>query len=294
MKPILVVVIVATLLFVQVNLVKAENNISTDVHMTSGSNPTFVNQPVNFIISASGGSPPYRIQWYVDGATASGATEETFVFVKSTPGVYHISVTIYDSKGAGGEPFMLRSAGGIGVVVQEIPTLSPSPSSLPQGAANQSITFSSGVILYSPLNTTYNSNLVYCNGSFSCPNELLETLNYTLDEKYLGFLPWKIDMATFGGFINYFNGSVPLSNLSDGSHKLSIGIKEELWDGTHQVNETTWINTIYFTVNTNQSLPITTQNPTPSVSEFSILAIIPLMTALFLSAIMIKHKARKS
>ena len=169
-------------------------------------------------------------------------------------------------------------------------SLSPSASPLSQSETNKSITFSSGVILYSPLNTTYNSNLVNCSGSFSCPNELLETLNYTLDEKYLGFLPWKIDRATFGGPINYFNGSVPLPNLSDGSHKLSIGVKEELWDGTHLVNKTTWVNTVYFTVNTNQSQTTPTLSPSPSVPELQLLAIIPLLGVILLATAAIKLK----
>jgi hypothetical protein len=169
-------------------------------------------------------------------------------------------------------------------------SLSPSASPLSQSETNKSLTFSSGVILYSPLNITYNSNLVYCSGSFSCPNELLETLNYTLDEKYLGFLPWKIDMATFGGPINYFNGSVPLPNLSDGSHKLSIGVKEELWDGTQLVNKTTWVNTVYFTVKTNQSIASLSPSPTPTIPEFSWLVVLPLLLSVFSIALLVRHR----
>ncbi len=171
-----------------------------------------------------------------------------------------------------------------------INSFSPSPSALAQDETNQSITFPSGVILYSPLNTTYTSNVVYCNGSFSCPNELLETLNYTLDEKYLGFLLWKIDMATFGGPINYFNGSVPLSNLSDGSHKLSIGVKEELWDGTNLLNKTTWVNTVYFSVNTNQSQTTSTSSPSPTVPEYPIIAIIPILVSILITTLIVRIK----
>ena len=295
-KTILVAIILTAFLFVQVNLVNAEVGFSTDVQMISGSNPTFVNQPVKFAMLASGGTPPYSYQWYVDGSTVFGATGETFVFVESTPGFYHISVTVYDSKGVGGEPFMMRAEGGIGVVVQAKSTLSPTVSDLPQSATNQSLTFSSGVTLYSPLNKTYTSNVVYCNGSFSCPTELLETLNYSLDEKYLGYLPWKLDMGSLGNPVTNFNGSVSLPNLNDGSHKLSIGVKEELWDGTHLVNTTTWVNTVYFTVITNQSLPSLTSSPTPtsSIPEFSWLTILPILLAIPIVLVMARKRLQRN
>jgi hypothetical protein len=220
------------------------------------------------------------IQSMVNISTLTNGAHNLTIFANGICNIDNDGITSWNSSLAPIEFYVYNSA-------------SQNSSALSQGATNQSITFSSGVTLYSPLNITYTSNVVYCNGSFSCPNELLETLNYTLDEKYLGFLPWKIDMATLGGPINYFNGSIPLPNLSDGSHKISIGVKEELWDGTHLVNKTTWINTVYFTVNTNQSQTTPTSNPSPTVPELSIITIIPLLGAILVGIITVIIKRQE-
>jgi hypothetical protein len=58
------------------------------------------------------------------------------------------------------------------------------PSASVKADSNEPITFSSGLTLYSPVNTTYNSNVLECNGSFNCPKGVQCSLNYSIDGKY--------------------------------------------------------------------------------------------------------------
>jgi hypothetical protein len=122
--------------------------------------------------------------------------------------------------------------------------------------SNEPITFSSGLTLYSPLNITYSSNVLECNGTFDCPKGVQSSLNYSVDGKNTDGLPWKLDPNSISDpDIYIINGSFELPKLSDGSHKLSIGILEELLDKSNinspkLINSTSWINTVYFEIDT--------------------------------------------
>jgi hypothetical protein len=128
--------------------------------------------------------------------------------------------------------------------------------SVVKATSNEPITFSSGLTLYSPLNKTYSSNVIECNGSFDCPKGVQSSLNYSVDGKNTDGLPWKLDPNSIADPIIYtIDGSFQLPKLSDGSHKLSIGILEELLDNSNinspkLINSTSWINTVYFEIDT--------------------------------------------
>jgi hypothetical protein len=153
------------------------------------------------------------------------------------------------------------------------------PAASVKADSNEPITFSSGLTLYSPVNTTYSSNVLECNGSFNCPKGVPCSLNYSIDGKIQGGqggLPWNLDVNSMRIPTYYtIDGSFQLPQLPNGSHQLSIGIQEG-----GPSNRTTWVNTIFFTISVNQPTPTLTStispSPTPSVPEFSGL-IIPLL-----------------
>jgi hypothetical protein len=84
--------------------------------------------------------------------------------------------------------------------------------------SNNSVSFPDGLIVYSPINTTYSSNLLLCNVSFTCGAGIQCNLNYSLD----------------GIFQGYIVGAFNLSQLSEGQHRLSIGIEEGFSGLTHK------------------------------------------------------------
>ncbi len=136
--------------------------------------------------------------------------------------------------------------------------------------SNQPITFSSGLTLYSPINTTYNSNVVECNGTFNWPKPSQVSLNYSIDGEDQGALLWSLDVNSISiPEYSTIAGSFQLPQLPNGPHQLSVGIDEELYNNTgsaHElINQTTWVNTVYFTISANQPTP----TPTPTVPELT-------------------------
>ena len=135
--------------------------------------------------------------------------------------------------------------------------------------SNQPLIFSSGLTLYSPVNTTYSSNVLECNGTFDSPKRVQSSLNYSLDGKYMEGLPWKFNPDSIANINTYtIDGSFQLPQLSDGTHQLSIGILEEQLDNSNinsprVINSTSWVNTVYFSISTTQP-----SNPTPTPDSF--------------------------
>jgi hypothetical protein len=154
--------------------------------------------------------------------------------------------------------------------------------------SNQPIIFSSGLTLYSPVNTTYSSNILECNGTIDIPKDFQSSLNYSIDGKEADGLPWPLDSNSISNpFIYTIAGSFQLPQLPNGLHRLNIGISEERFnDSGELINQTTWINTVYFTINTSQPTP----TPTPTIAEFSWLAILPLLISMLPIAVTIRHR----
>ena len=83
-----------------------------------------VGQPIIFTSTVSGGYTPYNYQWYLNGATVSGATSNTWTFTPTTVGIYYIHLKVTDAKGstAQSEPARITVAtvpvGGYSIPIQ--------------------------------------------------------------------------------------------------------------------------------------------------------------------------------
>ena len=114
-KLVILVFVVMLVLSGQLSVVQAQ--IGADVRVTAGSTTTLVNQPVEFTVTASRGTPPYSYQWCTQLWTTwepgmantlpplgpivavPCATSSSFEFIESSPGTYDISIRIWDSAG---------------------------------------------------------------------------------------------------------------------------------------------------------------------------------------------------
>jgi hypothetical protein len=133
-------------------------------------------------------------------------------------------------------------------------------------------------IVISPLNhATYNTKQV--------------PLTYVNREAISGF--YSLDTPDDAPVWTAFTGNfTTLSNLSEGPHKLSLSMIMH----THMSNNYDYFHqTIYFSIDSNQTVPVLTPTPTPTptVPEFSWLAILPLLASMFVVALFLKHRQVK-
>lgn len=164
--------------------------------------------------------------------------------------------------------------------------------------SNEPVTFSSGLTLYSPVNTTYSSNVVECNGTFNWPKPYQLSLNYCIDGEDQGALLWSIDANTISiPEYTTMSGSFQLPQLSNGPHQLSIGIDEEWFNNTgttrELISKTTWVNPVYFTIASSQPTPTLSPTTTPNIPEISWLVILPLFISAFLVAVKLKNQKNR-
>jgi hypothetical protein len=109
--------------------------------------------------------------------------------------------------------------------------------------SNDSIKFSA-FTLFSPLNRTYSSNSLTINLTFGKSIGISYSLNYDIDGKYRGSIPFLIDNPTETHVVYKATGFVKLPELSEGSHKLSI----HLYVGGYQGKTLTYSGTVYFAI----------------------------------------------
>jgi hypothetical protein len=142
------------------------------------------------------------------------------------------------------------------------------------------IRFSSGVTIYSPLNTTYNARFLNLNLTFDQGAGLHSSLDYSIDGNYNGPIPLVAEDTSGFHIITKKTGLVALPELSDGEHCLTVNVACRL-DDYHGANPpgapftptspgssdyvATWTHRIYFKIDT-------------SIPEFS--SWTPLMIAL--------------
>jgi hypothetical protein len=143
-------------------------------------------------------------------------------------------------------------------------------------AQSGGISYPSGLYLISPLNTTYTDNRLTLNVYFDMG--IQTKLNYSIDDGlYSGDIPLTYLNNSEIMYISNYQGIVPLPQLSDGSHVLTMIVDAELND-FHGANPpgapfkannaegtnfaAIWVHTIYFSVDTSKA----TQNPTVSAT----------------------------
>ena len=88
------------------------------VSISPSSATVYVGDSVVFAAFASGGTPPYTYQWYVNNDPVPGATSETWTFTPSKEGIYYIHVVITDSENQTAQSTASRVA-----VQEKIPTV---------------------------------------------------------------------------------------------------------------------------------------------------------------------------
>ena len=84
------------------------------------------------------------------------------------------------------------------------------------------ISFSSGVTIFSPLNRTYNSKFLTLNFTIACGLGIKYSLNYSIDGKHEGPMPYVIDDPSELHVVYRGTGLVKLPELSEGSHTLTV------------------------------------------------------------------------
>lgn len=146
---------------------------------------------------------------------------------------------------------------------------------------------SPGLALYSPTNTTYTSSVVNCSGVLTIPFGEGGGIFYSIDGVSEGTVNWKLNPNNFCGSFYYWEGSFQLPSLPNGSHCLNLTVE----DGS-----LSWVDTVYFTINSSQPIPPTpmpSQTPTdsPNIPELSNLPILLLLiTMLFVAVIVSQRK----
>ena len=131
--------------------------------------------------------------------------------------------------------------------------------------SSDSMSFSGGVTIYSPVNTTYNSNFLTLNVSFGWGAGSQCSLNYSIDGNYGGPIPLTFGNTTGFQLIGSATGLVQLPELSEGLHRLTIYEEANLKD-YHGANPpgapfkptspgsadyyAAWVDTVDFTINT--------------------------------------------
>ena len=149
--------------------------------------------------------------------------------------------------------------------------------------SNEPLAFSSGLTLYSPVNTTYSSNTLECNGTFVGPSEYEVSLNYSVDGKYQGYLPWTLNQNSSNLATYTLDWSFKLPQLSKGPHQLNIGIEKQLYNSNATLtSQTTLVNTAYFTISPSQ--------PISSAIEFSLLAILLVILVAIFVAVYLRYR----
>jgi len=155
-----------------------------------------------------------------------------------------------------------------------------------QADSTGSATSYSVVKILFPSNRTYDSRLLTLEVTFpaSC---LRYSLNYDLDGKYEGPVPFWIVNPTEVHVVYEARGAVELPVLSDGSHRVTVSIecsvdiyggnapsgpfKPTTPNGTHFV--ATWADTVYFTIDSNASTqdpPLTLDSTPPIIFGLSL------------------------
>ncbi len=140
--------------------------------------------------------------------------------------------------------------------------------------SGEHIAFSSGLTVYSPVNRTYNVNLLTLNLTFGSGAGLQRFLNYSIDGKYQGPIPLTFNGTAGFELVGLGYGLVQLPELPNGPHVLTVNVEAYLNDyygnppgapfkpvaPNSSDYVASWVHTIYFTVNASEVI----STPTPT------------------------------
>jgi hypothetical protein len=148
-------------------------------------------------------------------------------------------------------------------------------------------TFSSGLTVYSPLNTVYSSYSVLCNASLRVSMVYQSSISYSIDGKDQGSSGFKLQFGSAGYY--YVAGSFMLPPLHNGPHQLTFAVEIALYNysgpppsadfkaGTTSYGvkyyAADYVNTLSFTIYSNEAFPTPAPTPTmppPAISNVSI------------------------
>ncbi len=230
-----------------------------------------VNQPVDFNVSPFDGTPPYSFQWCTQAWSSiwgtpigsvvevSGATSSTFDFVSSAPGVYSVSVKIWDSAGAFSNIVGLPA--GLWVTVKAENFANP----IIDGTPNATVT------IQSPLNKTYNQDKILFSYTILSDNVPFELYNGTLLDYWLRHgVALDYDTYKLANLIENTNlldqfpnnpavrlskigdglyaGNTTLTNLSQGNHNITVWLRTEQDYISYGIRVGSVIDTVSFTI----------------------------------------------
>ena len=152
-----------------------------------------------------------------------------------------------------------------------------------------SISFSSGLTVYSPLNQTYTSNDVQLNVTFNWIVATQVFVNYSLDGNLIGQLP--LSFGNITGFQQTYlaYGLVDLPKLSNGSHVLTFNVEAQVTNGAYPPSY--WDNEVYFSINNSELT--TSPTLTPTIPELSAFVILPLLLSLFVIGMVLGHRKNR-
>jgi hypothetical protein len=167
--------------------------------------------------------------------------------------------------------------------------------------ANPTINFQS------PVNTTYSTNDIslkvefytFKTGYYGAPEEeSLRNFMYSLDGAE--FLPIEITNSSVGsnpGTDVYFDGLIDIHQLSEGYHNLTVKVVFDYSDLNSPYNTigNTSEHYHYHTESTSNAylivaIPNENSQPSPSVPEFSLLTLLPLLLSIPIAMIIIRKK----
>jgi len=129
--------------------------------------------------------------------------------------------------------------------------------------SNEPVVLGGGVTVYSPVNTTYSTSCLNLNVTFNAGAGVRDSLNYSIDGKYGGPITLAFNDTLGFHMFSLETGLVPLPELSNGSHRLTVYVEGDLND-YHGANppgapfkETapgsadyvaSWVDTVDFTI----------------------------------------------
>ena len=146
--------------------------------------------------------------------------------------------------------------------------------------SDDSIVFSGGVTVYSPVNMTYHSNSLTLNLTCGCGAGLDVILNYDVDGKYQGPVTLSFNLTPGFHLMGLGSGLVQLPELSMGKHCLTIYEEAYLY-GYYGASPpgppfeqtapgrgdfvASWIDKVYFSIDSNMNQ----SSSSPSGNSFS-------------------------